>query len=71
MSLNLGILLAFTCAIATQLGFLYKHKGANQAPSVDIRHPFRSAKQLYSCKWFAIGMLVTGNASVYFSQSSG
>src|SRR4051794_13669709 len=58
VSLNLGILLAFACAIATQLGFLYKHKGANEAPTVDIRHPLRSARQLYSCKWFAIGMAV-------------
>jgi drug/metabolite transporter (DMT)-like permease len=58
----LGILLAFACAIATQLGFLYKHKGANEAPMVDIRHPFRTAKQLYSCKWFAIGMGVAAGA---------
>src|SRR4051795_3398323 len=62
VSLNLGILLAFACAIATQLGFLYKHKGANEAPAVDIRHPLRSAKQLYSCKWFAIGMAVATGA---------
>ncbi len=62
MSLNLGILLALACAVATQLGFLYKHKGANQAPSVDIRHPLRSAKQLYACKWFAIGMAVATGA---------
>jgi drug/metabolite transporter (DMT)-like permease len=62
VSLNLGILLAFACAIATQLGFLYKHKGANDAPTVDIRHPFRTAKQLYSCKWFAIGMGVAAGA---------
>lgn len=56
MSLNLGILLALTCAVATQLGFLYKHKGANLAPTVDIRHPLRTAKRLYSSKWFAVGM---------------
>jgi drug/metabolite transporter (DMT)-like permease len=62
VSLNLGILLALCCAGATQLGFLYKHKGANQAPSVDIRHPFRTAKQLYACKWFAIGMAVASGA---------
>src|SRR3954470_3852161 len=62
VSLNLGILLAFACAIATQLGFLYKHKGANEAPLVDIRHPFRTAKQLYSCKWFAIGMVIATGA---------
>jgi drug/metabolite transporter (DMT)-like permease len=62
VSLNLGILLALACAIATQLGFLYKHKGANAAPKVDIRHPLRTAKQLYSCKWFAIGMAVASGA---------
>src|SRR4051795_872024 len=65
VSLNLGILLALTCAVATQLGFLYKHKGANEAPSVDIRHPFRSARQLYACKWFAIGMAVATGAWVF------
>jgi drug/metabolite transporter (DMT)-like permease len=62
VSLNLGILLALACAVATQLGFLYKHKGANQAPSVDIRRPLRSARQLYACKWFAIGMAVASGA---------
>ena len=65
MSLNLGILLAFICAIATQLGFLYKHKGANEAPTVNIRHPFRTAKQLYSCKWFAIGMAIAAGAWIF------
>ncbi len=65
MSLNLGILLALTCAIATQLGFLYKHKGANAAPKVDIRHPFRTAKQLYANKWFAIGMAVASGAWIF------
>ena len=56
MSLNIGILLALACAIATQLGFLYKHRGANEAPSVDVRHPLRSGKSLFRSKWFAIGM---------------
>jgi drug/metabolite transporter (DMT)-like permease len=56
VTLNLGILLALGCAIATQLGFLYKHRGANEAPSVDIRHPLQSAKSLFLSKWFAIGM---------------
>jgi drug/metabolite transporter (DMT)-like permease len=65
VSLNLGILLALACAIATQLGFLYKHKGAIEAPQVDIRHPFRSAKELYSCKWFAIGMAIATGAWVF------
>jgi drug/metabolite transporter (DMT)-like permease len=58
MTFELGILLAFGCALATQLGFLYKHRGANEAPQVDIRHPLRSVKDLFSSRWFAIGMAV-------------
>ena len=56
MTLNLGILLALACAVATQLGFLYKHRGANAAPKVDIRHPLRTVRSLFSSTWFAIGM---------------
>ena len=58
LSLNLGILLALGCAIATQLGFLYKHRGANEAPCVDIRHPLRSGASLFRSKWFALGMAI-------------
>jgi len=58
MSLNLGILLALGCAVATQLGFLYKHRGANAAPQVDVTHPLRTGKALFASKWFAIGMAV-------------
>jgi drug/metabolite transporter (DMT)-like permease len=58
----LGVLLAFGCALATQLGFLYKHRGASASPRVDIRHPLRTAKALYSNKWFAIGMAVATSA---------
>ena len=56
MTLNIGIVLALACAVATQLGFLYKHRGANAAPKVDIRHPLRSVRSLFASRWFAIGM---------------
>jgi drug/metabolite transporter (DMT)-like permease len=62
VTLNLGILLALACAVATQLGFLYKHKGANAAPRVCMRHPLRSARELFSSRWFAIGMAVATGA---------
>jgi multidrug transporter EmrE-like cation transporter len=58
MTLQIGILLALACAFATNLGFLYKYRGACEAPSVEIRHPLRSARGLWASKWFAIGMLV-------------
>src|SRR5204863_8260001 len=62
MTLELGILLALACAFATNLGFLYKYRGACAAPSVDIRHPLRSARCLFASKWFAIGMSVAVGA---------
>jgi drug/metabolite transporter (DMT)-like permease len=58
MSLQLGILLALLCAFASNLSFLYKHRGACCACDVDIRHPLRTAKSLWSQRWFAIGMFV-------------
>jgi drug/metabolite transporter (DMT)-like permease len=58
MSLQLGIILALLCAFATNLAFLYKHRGACAACKVDIRHPIRTAISLWSQRWFAIGMLV-------------
>jgi hypothetical protein len=54
--LNLGIGLALVCAMATQLGFLCKHRGAAAAPRVDLRRPLRSARALFSSSWFALGM---------------
>jgi drug/metabolite transporter (DMT)-like permease len=56
VTLNIGILLALACAVATQLGFLYKHRGANAAPEVDIRHPLKTVRSLFASTWFAVGM---------------
>ena len=65
LTLHLGILLAFACAVVTQLGFLYKHRGANAAPKVDVRHPLRTVKSLFASKWFAIGMAVALGAWLF------
>ena len=62
MTLHLGIFMALACAFATNLGFLYKYRGARDAASVDIRHPVRSAGSLFGSKWFAIGMVVATGA---------
>lgn len=58
MTVQLGILFALACAFFTNLAFLYKHRGAVEAPAVDARHPLRSAADLFRSKWFAIGMAV-------------
>src|SRR5918992_766348 len=65
MTLQLGILLALFCALATNLGFLLKHKGACAAPDVSFKHPVRSAAGLFRSKWFAIGMLVAVGAWIF------
>jgi drug/metabolite transporter (DMT)-like permease len=65
VTLNLGILLALACAVATQLGFLYKHRGANAAPRVDIRRPLRTVRSLFGSRWFAIGMAVALGAWLF------
>jgi drug/metabolite transporter (DMT)-like permease len=56
MSLYLGIFIALACAFASNLAFLYKHRGCGTACTVDIRHPLRTAVSLWSQRWFAIGM---------------
>src|SRR3954452_10017222 len=65
MTLHLGILFALLCAFITNLGFLYKHRGACAAPPVDFGHPVRSAADLFRSPWFAIGMLVATGAWVF------
>src|SRR3954469_22666090 len=60
MTLQIGILLAFLCAVLSNLGFFFKHRGACACAKVEIRHPLRTAKVLWTSKWFAIGMLVGG-----------
>jgi drug/metabolite transporter (DMT)-like permease len=65
MGLQLGILLALLCALTTNLGFLLKHRGAVAAPAVELRHPWRSTKALFSSKWFSIGMLVALGAWIF------
>lgn len=61
----IGILLALACALATNVGFLYKHRGACQAPAVDMRRPLRTARGLFASKLFAIGMLIATGAWLF------
>jgi multidrug transporter EmrE-like cation transporter len=65
MTIQLGILLALLCAFVSNLGFFFKHRGACECAKVDIRHPFRTAKNLYSSKWFALGMAIATSAWIF------
>jgi drug/metabolite transporter (DMT)-like permease len=58
----LGLLLALTSALATNVGFLLKHRGAVLAPPVRVSHPLGSAAGLFRSRWFAIGWSVAVGA---------
>jgi drug/metabolite transporter (DMT)-like permease len=59
-----GLALALACAVATSVAFLFKHRGAVLAPPVRVRHPLRSAVDLFRSKWFAVGWAVAVGAWV-------
>jgi drug/metabolite transporter (DMT)-like permease len=65
MTLILGIMLALGCALATNVGFLFKHRGACAAPPVNMRRPLRSARLLYRSRMFAIGMVIASGAWIF------
>jgi drug/metabolite transporter (DMT)-like permease len=55
MTLLLGLGLAGLSAAASQAGFLFREKGANRAPKVDVRRPGRTTVALFRQKWWSIG----------------
>jgi multidrug transporter EmrE-like cation transporter len=55
LSVGLGLICALLSALGTNLAFLFKYKGAVAAPDVDMRHPLRSAVDLFRSKWWSIG----------------
>ena len=65
MTLFLGILLALFCALATNVGFLFKHRGACQAPAVDYCHPLRTGKALFTTRTFAFGFAIATGAWLF------
>jgi drug/metabolite transporter (DMT)-like permease len=54
----LGLLLAVASALGTNVAFLFKHRGAVLAPPIRVRHPLRTAADLFRSRWFAIGWIV-------------
>ena len=60
----LGLALALACAAGTSASFLLKHRGAIAAPPVRVRHPLRSAVDLFRSRSFALGWIVAVGAWV-------
>ena len=55
LAVGVGLICALLSALGTNLSFLFKYKGAVAAPDVDMRHPLRSAIDLFRSKWWGIG----------------
>ena len=64
LAVGVGLICALLSALGTNLAFLLKYKGAVAAPDVDMRHPLRSAIDLFRSKWWSIGW---GVAAVAFA----
>ena len=64
LAVGVGLICALLSALGTNLAFLFKHRGAVAAPGVDMRHPVRSAIDLFRSKWWSIGW---GVAAVAFA----
>lgn len=60
--MTLALALAVASALATNVAFLLKQRGAAMAPSVRVRHPLRSATDLFRSRWFAMGWVVAVGA---------
>jgi drug/metabolite transporter (DMT)-like permease len=62
LSVGVGLICALLSALGTNLAFLFKHRGAVAAPDVDMRHPLRSAVDLFRSRWWTIGWGVAAAA---------
>src|SRR6188472_3914344 len=64
LAVGVGLICALLSALGTNLAFLFKHRGAVEAPDVDMHHPLRSAADLFRSRWWSIGW---GVAAVAFA----
>ena len=62
LAVGVGLFCALLSALGTNLAFLFKHRGAVAAPAVEMRHPLRSAIDLFRSKWWSIGWAVAAAA---------
>lgn len=58
LSVQVGLLLAVATALTSIFGFLYKQRGAVQAPAVDFRRPVHSSLVLFGSGWYTLGIAI-------------
>jgi hypothetical protein len=57
-SVEIGLVLALCTAFGSVAGFLYKFRGAREAPAVDMRHPLHSSIELFRSPVYSLGILI-------------
>jgi multidrug transporter EmrE-like cation transporter len=62
LAVGVGLVCALLSALGTNLAFLFKHRGAVAAPDVEMRHPLRSAIDLFRSRWWSVGWAVAAVA---------
>jgi len=58
LSVGLGLVLALLTAFGSVVGFLYKFRGAREAPTVELAHPLRSSVELFRSPIYSLGILI-------------
>jgi hypothetical protein len=58
LSVEIGLVLALLTAFGSVAGFLYKFRGAREAPTVELRHPLHSTVELFRSPVYALGIVI-------------
>src|ERR1700722_17594827 len=58
LSVELGLVLALLTAFGSVAGFLYKFRGAREAPAVDLRRPLHSSVELFRSPLYSLGIAI-------------
>jgi hypothetical protein len=71
LSVQLGLALALATAFTSVLGFLYKHRGAVESPTVELRRPISTSLALFGSGWYVLGLVIaTGSWGLHVAALS-
>ncbi|HEY3729384.1 MAG TPA: hypothetical protein VGL51_19565, partial [Solirubrobacteraceae bacterium] len=57
-SVELGLVLALLTAFGSVAGFLYKFRGAREAPEVELTRPWHSTVELFRSPLYVLGIAI-------------
>jgi hypothetical protein len=58
LTVQVGLALAVITALTSIVSFLFKQRGAVQAPAVSFRTPVRSSLMLFRYRWYTLGIVI-------------